>query len=62
MPRYRVHLAVRRPDNKGGSTVTVDVEADLDFTAMEMARQRYYQTHPLNRDYLVHAVKVEKKG
>lgn len=62
MPKYRVHLAIRRPDNKGGTTATVDVVADIDFTAMEIAKQQFYQTHPSYRDYLVNVVRVEKKG
>lgn len=62
MPKYRVHLSVRRPDNKGGTTATVDVQADFDFTAMELAKQQFYQTHPSFRDYMVQPVRVEKKG
>lgn len=62
MPKYRVHLAIRRPDNKAGTTATVDVEADIDFTAMEMAKQQFYQMNPGFRGYIVNAVRVEKKG
>lgn len=64
MAKFKVHFDVRRPDGKGGISSAMEVNADLEFTAIELARAQFFATHrnQQNKNYAFVVKRVEKRS
>lgn len=63
MPRFKVFFDVRRPDGKGGMSSSMEVDADLEFTAIELARGQFFYAHrnEQNNNYQFVVKRIEKR-
>lgn len=64
MPKFKVFYDVRMPNGKGGTSSSMEVQADLEFTAIELARAQFFASHrnQQNHNYEFVVKRVEKRG
>ncbi len=61
MASYSVRIEARPVGKTGGVTSHVNVEADSEFMARELAKQSFMRSYPSWRDYQISITELKKK-